>query len=317
MQSPPKDYPVELTPPDIAPYRSGNTGVDYFTCFDSGRPGPHVAITALVHGNELCGAIALDHLFRADVRPSRGRLTLGFVNIGAFIAFDTADPTASRFLDEDLNRVWSPDALDGERSSRELARAREIRPVIDTVDHLLDIHSMQHRTAPLMLAGPLDKGHDLARAIGTPHWILRDRGHAAGPRLRDYAGFGDPSSAKSALLIECGQHWEGEAAPIAIDAAYRFLLHFDLIEPEAADRHLRPLPAEQRAIVVDRPVTVETEQFVFARDFRGMEILAEGEPIGTDGERPITAPFDGCVLIMPSRRLWPGQTAVRLGRIMD
>ena len=55
-------YPVELEPVDIAPYKTGNTGVDYVTTFDSGNPGPHVMISAVVHGNELCGAIALDFL---------------------------------------------------------------------------------------------------------------------------------------------------------------------------------------------------------------------------------------------------------------
>jgi hypothetical protein len=31
----------------------------------------------------------------------------------------------------------------------------------------------------------------------------------------------------------------------------------------------------------------------------------------------VRTPYDECVLIMPSRRLLPGQTAVRLGRYLD
>lgn len=69
------DYPVELTAPDIEPYRAGNTDIEYVTTFDSGRPGPHVLVTAITHGNEICGAIALDRLMRAQVRPSQGKLT--------------------------------------------------------------------------------------------------------------------------------------------------------------------------------------------------------------------------------------------------
>src|SRR3546814_10156716 len=76
-------YPIELTPPDISAYKAGNTGIDYATTFDSGRSGPHVLINAVTHGNELCGAIAVDLLFRADVRPTRGRLTLSFAHVGA------------------------------------------------------------------------------------------------------------------------------------------------------------------------------------------------------------------------------------------
>ncbi|HIF10546.1 MAG TPA: succinylglutamate desuccinylase, partial [Sneathiellales bacterium] len=51
-----------LTPIDLTAYRSGNTGVDYVHRFDSGKPGQVALITALVHGNELCGAYALDFL---------------------------------------------------------------------------------------------------------------------------------------------------------------------------------------------------------------------------------------------------------------
>ena len=58
-----RDFPIEVTAPDIAPYRAGNTGIDYVTSFDSDRPGPHAMINAVTHGNEICGAIALDHLF--------------------------------------------------------------------------------------------------------------------------------------------------------------------------------------------------------------------------------------------------------------
>ena len=46
----------ELGRPDIAAWRAGNTGVEGVWHFDSGRSGPAVMISALVHGNELCGA---------------------------------------------------------------------------------------------------------------------------------------------------------------------------------------------------------------------------------------------------------------------
>ncbi|MFQ5974555.1 MAG: succinylglutamate desuccinylase, partial [Alphaproteobacteria bacterium] len=75
-----KSYPVELAAPDISPYKAGNTGIDYVTTFDGGRPGPHVMVNAITHGNELCGPIALEFLFKNGVRPTRGKLTLSFAN---------------------------------------------------------------------------------------------------------------------------------------------------------------------------------------------------------------------------------------------
>ena len=313
----PNKYPIELPFPDIAPYKNGNTGVEYYTTFDSGVAGPHVMVNALIHGNEVCGVIALEHLFQAGVRPKRGRLTLGFSNVAAYQAFDPDEPMASRFLDEDMNRVWDVETLEGDRTTYEVGRAREMRPLIDTVDLLFDVHSMQHKAAPVIVAGPLDKSVAMSRQLGTPDIIVADKGHAAGLRLRDYGGFGDASSAKTAVLIECGQHWEADAAPVAIDSVYRWLLLHGMIDAELAEPNLRPLPDQQRVVQVLDAVTVETEGFEFARPFTGLETLAKGELIGTEGDKEIRAPHDGCVLIMPSRRLTPGATAVRLGRWAD
>nr|WP_171986698.1 succinylglutamate desuccinylase/aspartoacylase family protein [Burkholderia cenocepacia] len=168
-------------------------------------------ILALTHGNEVSGAIAVDALLTAGLRPVAGRLSLGFGNVGAYEHFSAENADATRYLDEDMNRVWTPAALDGTRDSRELARARAMRPLLDTVDLLLDIHSMHEASAPLMMTGPLDKAIALAAALGTPEHVIVDRGHANGTRLRDYGGFGDPASAKNALLIETGQHFAASA----------------------------------------------------------------------------------------------------------
>ena len=225
-----EEYPIEIQPVDIAPYRQGNTGIDYAWTFDSGRPGPHVMVNAVIHGNELCGAVAVDFLFREKVRPKAGKLTLVFCNVAAYLSFDPSRPSASRYVDEDMNRVWTPDVLDGPRQSTELARARELRPLIDTVDQLLDLHSMQHATAPLSLAGLTHQGLALARAVAVPELVVCDEGHKAGKRLRDYGDFGVDGHARSALLVECGQHWERSSVDVAMASTLRFLRLFDIVD---------------------------------------------------------------------------------------
>jgi predicted deacylase len=311
-------YPIELTPPDIEPYRVGNTGTEYVTTFDSGVSGPHVLITALTHGNEICGAIALDRLFRAGLRPRQGKLTLAFDNVAAYGNFDRRVPTASRFVDEDFNRLWAPATLDGPRQSTELSRARALRPFVDAADFLLDIHSMQYATAPLMLAGTLDRSLALARRVGIPELIMCDAGHAAGPRMRDYGGFGDPAAEKTALLIEAGQHWERRAAEVATDVMLRFLIALGTLSREDAQVIAGPdfeAHPRQRVIQVTKAITITGENFEFVQDFRGLEVLPEkGTLIGREDGREVRTPYDNCVLIMPSRRLVKGQTAVRLGR---
>jgi predicted deacylase len=304
-------YTVDLKAPDVSAYR-GNTGIDYVTTFDSGRPGPHVLVTAVTHGNELCGAIALDHAFRSGLRPVAGKLTFAFDNIEAYLSFDPEKPSVSRYLDEDFNRVWDEATLDGDRESRELRRARALRPVVDAADYLLDIHSMQHATAPLMMAGMTPKSVDLARRVGVPELIVRDGGHKAGRRMRDHGGFGDPASPKNALLVECGQHWERRSADVAIETMLRFLAVVGSIDPALAPKG-KTVP--QRVIEVTDAVTIATDKFRFIERFRGLEVIPKaGTVIAHDDEQPVRTPYDGCVLIMPSRRMMRGQTAVRLGR---
>ena len=179
----PNNYLVELSAPDIESYRKGNTGVEFVTTFDSDKPGPHVMINAVTHGNEICGAIALDALFKADVRPSRGKLTLGFINHRAFHNFDPLNPDDSRFVDEDFNRVWVEDRLDSDEDSAELRRARELRPVFDSVDLLLDIHSMGTHSAALMICNGLEKEREFARQVNFPAFIMCGSGHIVGKRL--------------------------------------------------------------------------------------------------------------------------------------
>ena len=318
MPSPsmPNDYPIELEAPDLSPYAAGNAGIPYAWSFDAAVPGPHVMLTALVHGNELCGALALDWLMKRQVRPARGRLSLVFVNIAAYEAFDPADPSASRYIDEDFNRLWTAEVLDGPRRSSELTRARELRGLFDGVDMLFDIHSMQQPSPPFMMAGPLDKGRELAAEIGVPEIVIMDAGHKAGRRLRDYQGFGDPNSPKNAVLIECGQHWEAAAETLAIDASLRFLRATGTTEAGFGGDRARETPPAQTVVEVTEAVTIESDEgFTFARPFSGGETLEKaGTLIGHDGSRPVVAPYDGCFLVMPSKRLFKGQTAVRLGR---
>lgn len=310
---------VEVATPDLGEYAQGNTDIAGVTSFEAERPGPHVVISALVHGNELCGAWALLALLERGIRPRCGRLSLAFVNLAAFARFDPANPKASRYLDEDLNRVWSAATLDGPRRSGELERARAIRPLIERADYLLDLHSMQTFSPPLALTGVTGKGRRLAAAMGFPGCVVADAGHRNGARMRDFGAFADPESPRIAVLVECGQHWANSSIAVAIATCRQFLAALDMVEPELLDRlGPAPEPGAQRVVEVTEAVTVADGRFRFADDFHGLEVIPRaGTLIAYDGARPIRTPHDDCVLIMPSRRLAPGLTAVRLGRFVE
>jgi predicted deacylase len=309
---------IEIEPPDLSPYRAGNTGIDYVWSFAAAEAGPHVILNALTHGNEICGAIALDRMLRGGLRPARGKLTFSFANNAAYQAFNRADPNASRFLDEDLNRVWDPGVLDGPRQSRELQRARTLRPVIDTGDFLLDIHSMTAETVPLMLTGMAEKHLAFARGVGVPAMLVRDKGHAAGERLREYGRFSDPDAPPISLLVECGQHWLKKSVDVALETSWRFLAAAGVLAKSDAAAWLARPASPQRTVLVTECITITTDEFRLDERFDGRDVVPRaGTVIARDGLREIRTPYDNCVLIMPVRRSIRGATALRLGRFED
>ncbi len=303
------DLPVRLPVPDLAPYLAGNTGIPGFTTIDSGAPGPHAVIVALIHGNEIAGAIALAELLGEQFTPACGRLTLGFANLAAFARFDPAHPLASRFIEEDLNRVWDDVQLFGVRRSAELDRAREIRPLIETADLLLDLHSMLWPSDPLLLSGPAARGEALARRLGTPPMVIADRGHAGGKRLIDYGRFTATAGNASGILVEAGRHWQPETLA-QTHATIRAFLAVAGMAPAIAP------PPQPRVAHVTAAITARTNRFAFVRAFQGGEIIARaGTLIAHDGDQEIRTPYDDCVLVMPSLLVCSGHTAVRLAQL--
>ena len=308
-------FPVAIEPPDVGRWRAGNTGVAGFTTACGARPGPHVVVLALMHGNELGGAVVLDRLLErlrgGGLRVQCGRLTVGFANLDAYARFDATEPTASRFVDEDLNRVWDPAVLDGPRMSVELQRARAMRPVIDTADMLLDLHSMLWPSDPLILSGASVKGRGLASALGVPSLVVADHGHQTGPRVIDYPRFSGDGTEAAACLVEAGQHWQPGTVDVMQAAADALLTRTVL-----GGGPLVALPTV-RCAEVTRAVTAATSSFAFVQAFRGGDVVPlRNTLIAVDGTAEIRTPYDDCLLVMPTLRASRGHTAVRLAKFV-
>lgn len=302
-------FSVELGAPDLGPWLEGNTGVPGVIELRGPAAGPHVVLVGLLHGNEIAGAVVLDRILRTGIRPKQGRLTLIFANLAAFARFDAEQPTASRFIDEDMNRLWDPAVLDGARSSSELERARALRPIIDGADLLLDLHSMLWPSDPLLLCGPGERGRALAIALGVPDLIVADRGHATGPRLIDYPRFTGPGNA-AACLVEAGQHWRGDTVEVMRSCVAAMLGHAGMAPSP-------PPRAAPRCAEVTVAVTAVTSAFTFVQPYRGGDVIAERNTlIALDGETEIRTPHDDTLLIMPSLRASRGHTAVRMARFI-
>ena len=310
------DTPLEVLPRDLSAYRAGNSGIDYVHRFDSGRPGPHVLINALTHGNEICGMVAATHLLDTGVRPRIGTLTVSFAHVQAYEAFKAEDPFANRQIVHNLNRVWSDEWLDGAEDSPELRRARELRSVVAAADHILDIHSTSHDGGPFWVYPGFERNGQAALAVGArgtvaTHLVMPS-GLGSGTPLIQHGRHGRPDGdAGVALVVECGQHFLRSSAEVATRTTLDFLAHFGLLDGSAAAGRVAP----QRRYELLRTCMVQTSAFGFVRPLEGFETFARGELIASDGEAgEIRAPCDECTVFMPTRKPIVGREAVYLTR---
>jgi len=301
---------LEIEPPDIDRFKDSGSDTSFVHVLKSSVPGPTALVTSIIHGNEFSGAMVVADLLERGFQPARGTLILAFCNVQAFATFQEGDPGASRLLDEDLNRVWSADRLNGTGTqTRELTRAAELLPYVEAADYLIDLHSMSGDSPPMALTGISDKCVQFGKALGLGMALVSDRGHENGTRLRDFHKFLDPSNDAVSLLVECGQHWRARTAHVASAVAHRFLAYLEMGPAQA------PLGPSAPHLQVTDIVAGKTKGFRFTENFQGLEVLPEaGTVIAIDGDREIRTPYDHCHLIMPTHGTPIGQTAVRLAR---
>lgn len=229
----------------------------------------------------------------------------------AYANWNPADPDVSRFVDEHAhNRVWSDEVLSGPRDSVELRRARELGGFVAGADYLLDIHSMREPCPPLMVCGVAgrggEKGAAMARRMGVPRHLLIDTGHPAGLRMIEHGGYSQPASPRTAVLIECGQHWERASVDVARETVRRFLDVTGVLDygrsAWTGDAPARALPSPggqdddaPRLVRVTHAVVARSLSFRFAGEYRGLEVIERaGDPIAYDGEETIRAPYYAC-----------------------
>lgn len=317
----PPQYPVQIRRIDIAPYRASNTGIDYVHSFDSGQQGPHVMVNALTHGNEWCGLHVVCRLLDMGLRPRAGRLTLSLANVAAY---ESAGPdgTGSRFLERDFNRLWHDDLLAADTQSVEAQRAHQLRPVVATVDRLLDLHSTWHALQPFFVLSQLPRVRALADALALPprQLFLPGVWHE-GYHLIDYGAFRRSDAGAVGLIAECGQHFAQSSVDTAWRIAVRFLQFHGIVDGSQAEA-MAPGTGGSAGQVLERyeialPVLARTDALRLTCSYAGFVRFAKGELAAMDGDLPVLAPFDGAVLLAPRPSPQAGQQAFSWGRRVD
>lgn len=279
--------------------------------FESGKPGPRLAMTGAVHGNEICGTQALqrlaEELQRGDIRLEAGRLLL------IPIANPEAYKQNRRFVEANLNRVFRRHEAP---TAYEHHVANDLCAALADSNVLIDFHSIHSRGEPFVLrfneVSPREEA--LLLALGVPAMVegwaeAYQRslpGIDMGQDMHSHAYM--RSLGGIAAGVECGQHDDPAAVTVAYEAARRALVHLGMVAGTAAPA------APPKRLLVEEVVFSPTGQERFSRNFIHGEALAAGELIGTlaDGT-PARAPRD-CLILFPRAGCPKGEEWYYLGR---
>lgn len=284
------------------------------------EPGPTVAVTAAVHGDEINGTGAIRHIIRK--RPFEllsGTLVLvPVINMPGF-------ERHSRYLPDrrDLNRSF-PGSKDGSLASR-LARS-VFDEIISRCQYGIDLHTAAvRRTNFPNVRANLDNPEleSFARAFGAE--LIVD---SKGPKgcLREVAC----NSGCATLILEAGEVWKVE--PAVVEYAIRGI--------QNCLKHLKMIDGEPK----EPPFRMETKTTKWIRAAQGGflefhvspgDIVEENQPIATntnlmgDQQNVIEAPRNGVVLGMTTLpSVAPGDpvchlayprkgTLKKIGRVVD
>jgi len=297
-------------------------------------PGPTVLALAAVHGNEPAGVRAAEHVLAEIGRRA--------IELRGEVVFLTGNLTALarrvRYVDADLNRVWTPERMargsrandDGSvegREQRELLAA-----IVDVVErargplYFVDMHTSSAHGPPFLTVGDTLRNRSFARALPLPLILgLEEQIDGSLLEFLNERGF-------VTLGVEAGQH----EAPESIERL-EAVLWLALVAAGVVDERAVPSLGGHRSMLREAsrstPPVVEVcyrhridegDQFRMEPGFVNFQPVREGQLLARDHHGLVLAPRrarillplyqgqgdDGFFLTLEVRRFWLGASRV-------
>lgn len=274
----------------------------------SGPAGPTLVALGSLHGNEPSGVEAmrrvLGELGERGVAV-RGDLLLAAGNISAI-------EHRVRFIDKDLNRIWTPArvaTLAGHPVTEGSPEDREQQELLELLEgavaaargplHFVDLHSSSAPGPPFLTIGDTLRNRRFIRGMTLPV-ILGLEEQVDGSLLEFLNNHGFVT-----LGVEAGQHDDPTSAD-RLEA----VLWLTLIAAGTVDARDVPRLPEHRALlrrvsggvapvieVRRRHAIRPGDGFEMLPGFRNFEPIRRGQPLARDREGEILAPEDGLILL--------------------
>ncbi len=203
------------------------TQLETFT-FTGEKDGPHILLTGRIHGNEPCGEMALKRLIEKlsthDLELQSGQVTI----------IPCCNPPATlankRFIDVNLNRIFSHNLVRDHIEAAEAPLATEIMAHIDACDMVVDLHSFTEDMPPVVIC--VDDQNDQSRALAQACAIKRiesDSPLISAPHTQLLLHYARHNH-KPAILVEAGQHDDPQSVEVAFQAVMNILSLRDMVD---------------------------------------------------------------------------------------
>lgn len=269
-------------------------------------------VVGSIHGNEPAGAKALEQIVRRLVMEGPG-VSLARGDLLALVGNVAALEAGARFIDEDLNRQWSPERVESlrARSVAELATSedRERKALVAEIERgfalargpvvLLDLHTTSGEGKPFAVFADTLRSRRFARRFPVPA-VLGLEEQLEGT-LADYVGL----LGHVAVAFEGGQHDDPRSVENLIAVVAIALGELAMVDPRkfGVDERRRDLEKATQGVpgiveVVYRHGIEPQDGFRMRPGYRSFEPVVAGQPIADDARGKVVVPQDG-FLLMP------------------
>ncbi len=270
--------------------------------------GPLLIILGGIHGNEPAGVKAMEGVLEKIEEaggPQTGRI-VGLRGNRQALAL------RERFLDHDLNRMWTHRSIQTIKETPWLALNAEQREIVelldifrdlDQTDHepkvLLDLHTTSAPGGHFSVVEDDDTSIQLAATLQAP--VITGLTKALAGTTASYC----VDQGWAGLVFEAGQHHDPRAV-LDHEAALWTLLHWLDMLPDSlhnkalrATTHLHNYSKELPAFVqvVYRHAIKPEDHFRMRPGYVNFQHIKAGEILADDRQGPVEAPYDGMMLM--------------------
>ena len=275
--------------------------------YETAREGPTFVVTCGLHGNEPAGAEAARAVYQRLVElepPLRGRYLAIAGNLKAL-------ERDVRYLDRDLNRMWTPqNVLDLRAQSpadddNEQHEQREILGIFDDCESLpgeivaLDLHSSSADGAPFVAVGDTIRNRKVAFALPIP--VILGLEEMIDGALLDY----QYERGNIACAVEGGRHGAPETPKNLEAAIWVSLVAAGCLEATDLpdyDEQIRVLERAARGLprvleIRHRESLENDDRFVMEPGFETFDQVSKGQLLATKNGEEVRAKERGRMLL--------------------